>query len=91
MDQIALIPFTQLINPITTPDQNQSQRNRHEPTEYLEAFRQWRRAWRHALPFSVSPDVFACQSDEDGDDDDLEGETCDRDVNGGIAAAFGGG
>ena len=89
MDQIPRIPLTQLINPITTPDQNQRNRYRHKPTENLEPFRQRRRSRRDTLPFSVPPDIFACKTDEDSDDNDLEGKTCDGDVDSGVAVAFG--
>ncbi|KAL9619814.1 MAG: hypothetical protein Q9204_008266, partial [Flavoplaca sp. TL-2023a] len=89
MDQIPRIPLTQLINPITTPDQYQGNRYRHKPAEDLEPFRQRRRSRRDTLPFSVPPDILARKTDEDGDDNDLEGETCDGDVDGGVAVAFG--
>lgn len=89
MDQIPRIPLTQLINPITTPDQDQNNRNGHEPAENLKPFRQGRRSRCDTLPFSVPPDILACKTDEDGDDNDLEGKTCDGDVDGGAAAAFG--
>ncbi|KAL8881439.1 MAG: hypothetical protein Q9198_001360 [Flavoplaca austrocitrina] len=89
MDQIPRVPLTQLIDPITTSDQDQDNRYRHKPAENLEPLRQRRRSRRDMLPFSIPPDVFACKTDEDGDDNDLEGKTCDGDVDGGVAAAFG--
>ena len=91
MDQVATIPFAQLVDPITAADQDEGDGDGHEVAKDLEAFRQGRGARRQALPFAVPPDVFAGQSDKDYDDDDLEGKTGDGNVDGDVAAAFGDG
>lgn len=88
MNQVSTIPLAQLVDSITATDQDKSDGDSHEVAEDLETPRQRRGMWRDALPFPVPPDVFECESDEDHDDDDLEGETGDGHVDGGVTAAF---
>lgn len=91
VNQVAPVAFAQLVDSITAADQDEGDGDGHEVAKDLEPFGQGRGARRQALPFAVPPHVFACQSDENDDDDDLKGKTGDGNIDGGVTAAFGDG
>ena len=86
MNQRAIIPITQLINPIRAPYQNQQHAHRQKPRKHLKPSTQLPLPFR---PLHKSPAILEHQADENAESEDLEGETGDGDVDGSLAAAGG--
>lgn len=86
MDQRPTIPFTQLVNPVNTPDQDERDRNRQKNDKDLKRPRQGRRTRRHTLPFPVAVGILQAKGDEHHNGSDLERQTGNGDVDGGVAS-----
>lgn len=91
MYQRTRIPKSQFINPIGRPYQNKENRQRQECTEDLELPRYGCLGLRTLSCFHVADGVFNDEREEEGDGDDLEGETGNGDIYGDLRTAVGAG
>ncbi len=87
MYQRPMIPITQLINPIGTPDQYQNNRCTQTPHKHLKPRPQRRLPRPRFLPTQIGESVVDGESDEDDKRDDLEAETSDGDGDGDVGTA----
>lgn len=91
MDQRAIPPITQLVNPVRAPYQYEKDRQGQEHHEHLEARRQRSSLRLEALRPGVADRELYAKGNEDAEREDLEGEAGDGDVVCGPAVAVGGG
>ena len=87
MDQRAIVPITQLVDPVRAPYQNEGDCQRQEYHKHLEPRRQWRLLSLTPPRFRVADGELDAEGYEDAEREDLEGEAGDGDVDCRLAAS----